>query len=49
MGFLDSSPTKNKFELPLIDCLKAIERSVNIGWFDLETFDLQKYLEYEQI
>jgi cell division cycle 14 len=41
--FRDASSTDHSFPLLLEDCLRGLSKSVKLGWFDIDNFDLQRY------
>lgn len=43
LSYCDASSEKNDFELHLLDCLKGLEKGIQMQWFDLETFNVQTY------
>mmetsp|Transcript_139238 Transcript_139238/g.277614 ORF Transcript_139238/g.277614 Transcript_139238/m.277614 type:complete len:618 (+) Transcript_139238:165-2018(+) len=43
VGFRDALPRPCNFRLTLQDCLEGLERSIELGWFDVDTFDIEAY------
>jgi cell division cycle 14 len=41
--FRDASAEGSPFELYILDCLKGLEKAMQLGWFDFENFDLDEY------
>eukprot|EP00656_Telonema_subtile_P046176 TRINITY_DN52522_c0_g1_i2.p1 TRINITY_DN52522_c0_g1~~TRINITY_DN52522_c0_g1_i2.p1 ORF type:complete len:263 (-),score=43.68 TRINITY_DN52522_c0_g1_i2:107-895(-) len=47
--FRDASMGPSCYDLTVMDCLRASYKAVMLGWFDLCTFDLERYEHYEQV
>lgn len=47
--FRDASGLASSFDLTIFDCLKGLERSIKIGWFDWRRFNLESYEFYSRI
>lgn len=43
VGFRDALPRPCHFRLTLQDCLEGLQRSIELGWFNLDTFDIEAY------
>jgi len=43
LGFRDALPRPCNFRLTILDCLEGLKKAMELGWFDLETFDLDDY------
>ena len=43
LPYCDASSEKNEFELHLCECLKGFEKALRLGWFSMESFNLQAY------
>lgn len=48
LPFRDASSESGCFDLSILDCLKALQKSQNLNWFNLETFDLSLYEQQSQ-
>eukprot|EP00658_Telonema_sp_P-2_P031995 TRINITY_DN23812_c0_g1_i2.p1 TRINITY_DN23812_c0_g1~~TRINITY_DN23812_c0_g1_i2.p1 ORF type:complete len:314 (-),score=53.26 TRINITY_DN23812_c0_g1_i2:208-1149(-) len=47
--FRDASMGPSCFDLTVMDCLRATYKASLLGWFDLCSFDLDRYERYEQV
>lgn len=47
--FRDASTLPSTFHLTILDCLRGIYRAMNLGWFNMNTFDPGSWAFYEQI
>lgn len=47
--YRDASYGPSTFNLAMVDVLKGLHRATNLGWFKMETFDLQEYEFYEKV
>ena len=45
--FRDATTKANSYPLLLLDCLKGLSKSVQLGWFDMNTFDAKLYAYYD--
>ena len=43
LPYCDASSEKSEFELHLGECLKGFEKGLRLGWFRMDTFNLQAY------
>lgn len=44
--FRDASTEGSSFELHIIDCLRALVKAKDLGWFSIENFDLDSYEKF---
>lgn len=49
LAFRDAAYGVCTFSLSVLDCLRGLEAAVSRGWFDLRTFDVEKYEHDEQL
>ena len=47
--FRDASTLPSTFDLTVIDCLRGLKRAMNLGWFDINTFDPEMWTRMEAI
>jgi cell division cycle 14 len=47
--FHDASPCPCTYDLTVLDCLKGFAKARMLGFFDLETFDVEEYEYFEQV
>jgi cell division cycle 14 len=47
--FHDASPIACTYDLTVMDCLKGIIKARSLGFFDLETFNVEEYEYFEQV
>jgi cell division cycle 14 len=47
--FHDATPSVCTFNLTVLDCLKGLERAVNVGYLSTKTFDLHEYQHFERV
>eukprot|EP00928_Gymnodinium_smaydae_P061322 TRINITY_DN45424_c0_g1_i1.p1 TRINITY_DN45424_c0_g1~~TRINITY_DN45424_c0_g1_i1.p1 ORF type:complete len:461 (-),score=91.02 TRINITY_DN45424_c0_g1_i1:95-1477(-) len=45
--FRDASSRPTSFDLTILDCLRGVEKSIELGWFSFETFDVNTYECYD--
>jgi len=48
-AFRDASYGPSTWDLQIIDCLRGFERGLDLGWFDLDQFDLKKFDRHADI
>lgn len=41
--FRDAGEEPNDFELTVADCLRGLEKAVQLGWYNFSTFDYKEY------
>lgn len=44
--FRDASFSGSTFQLPILNCLKALENAIKYNWYDYKTFDMNEYEHY---
>nr|XP_006812650.1 PREDICTED: dual specificity protein phosphatase CDC14A isoform X2 [Saccoglossus kowalevskii] len=49
LPFRDASFGSCTYNLTLLDCLKAIDRALDNGFFHFDTFDVEEYEHYERV
>jgi cell division cycle 14 len=49
LPFRDASNGPCDFHLAILDCLKGLQMAMELGWFDLNKFDVQEYSHYEKV
>ena len=47
--YRDASLGPPSFHLTVLHCLQGLAKAVSLGWFDLDTFDVQEYEHYERV
>jgi cell division cycle 14 len=47
--FRDASTLPSTFDLTVLDCLRGLKRAMDLGWFDMETFDPETWARLEAI
>jgi cell division cycle 14 len=47
--FRDASYTNCSYNCTVLDCLKGLEYAIKLGWFDINTFDVETYEDYERV
>mmetsp|Transcript_21920 Transcript_21920/g.51540 ORF Transcript_21920/g.51540 Transcript_21920/m.51540 type:complete len:584 (-) Transcript_21920:124-1875(-) len=47
--FHDASPVQCTYQLSVVDCLNGLCKAVQLGFWDLETFDVDEYEHFEQV
>jgi len=47
--YRDASLGPPSFHLTVLHCLQGAIKAVSLGWFDLDTFDVQEYEHYERV
>lgn len=47
LPFRDATCGICTFHLTIVDCLKGIEKSIELGWFDWDKFDVESYEFFE--
>ena len=47
--FRDASTLPSTFDLTVLDCLRGLKRAMNLGWFDINTFDPEAWTRIEAI
>lgn len=49
MPFRDASSGECTYMLNILDCLKGLEKAIELGWYDFKTFDVQEYEYYSKL
>ena len=47
VGYRHALNSQSEFRLSVLDCLRGIKKAMESKWFDMETFDLDRYLLLE--
>ena len=47
--YRDASPEGSPFELYILDCLKGLEKAMQLGWFSIESFNLEEYENFARV
>jgi cell division cycle 14 len=47
--FRDASGGPSTYDCTILDCLYAMERAVDLAWFDFRLFNLREYEYYEKV
>jgi cell division cycle 14 len=47
--FRDASFGGSNFQLPILNCLRGLEKAIELGWYDYRTFNVQEYEYYERV
>ena len=47
--FRDASGGECTYKLNILDCLKGLEKAIELGWYDFKTFDVQEYEYYSKL
>eukprot|EP00928_Gymnodinium_smaydae_P014047 TRINITY_DN15095_c0_g1_i1.p1 TRINITY_DN15095_c0_g1~~TRINITY_DN15095_c0_g1_i1.p1 ORF type:complete len:427 (+),score=62.39 TRINITY_DN15095_c0_g1_i1:60-1340(+) len=45
--FCDASGRRSTFDLTILDCLRSMEKAIELNWFDWRTFDVNTYECYD--
>eukprot|EP00736_Rhodelphis_marinus_P001990 Rmarinus@m.7774 len=48
-GFVDASLGDPLYRLSVEDCLKGLQKAINKGWYDVNSFDIKEYMHYEKV
>lgn len=48
-AFRDAYNGECDYKCTILDCLKGLEYAINLGWFNIRTFDLKSYEHYEKV
>lgn len=49
LPFRDATRGVCTFHLTILDCLKGVETSIQLGWFDWHKFDVESYEFYQEV
>mmetsp|Transcript_107575 Transcript_107575/g.302872 ORF Transcript_107575/g.302872 Transcript_107575/m.302872 type:complete len:491 (-) Transcript_107575:72-1544(-) len=49
LPFRDATRGVCTFHLTILDCLKGLETSIQLGWFDWHKFDVESYEYYQEV
>lgn len=49
LPFRDATCGICTFHLTVVDCLKGLEKAIEIGWFDIRRFDVESYEFFEKV
>jgi len=47
--FRDATSGICTYKLTILDCLKGIEKAMELGWYDFKKFDVQEYEYYSKL
>ena len=48
-NYRDASFGVSVYTITILDCLKAVQKARNAGFFDFEDFDCEEYEHYEKV
>eukprot|EP00928_Gymnodinium_smaydae_P046468 TRINITY_DN30963_c0_g1_i1.p1 TRINITY_DN30963_c0_g1~~TRINITY_DN30963_c0_g1_i1.p1 ORF type:complete len:388 (-),score=67.51 TRINITY_DN30963_c0_g1_i1:219-1382(-) len=49
LPFRDATRAACTFHLTILDCLRGLETAVKLGWFDISSFDVNKYEYFQHV
>lgn len=49
MAYVDAAATNYGYGLPMISCFRAMEKAIALKWLNLDDFDYDEYVYYEQV
>lgn len=47
--YKDASMCPSNFQLSILNCLQGLERAVQLGWFNMQTFNVTEYEFHERV
>lgn len=47
--FVDAGEVPSDFECTVLDCLKGLERAIQLGWYEFRKFDYKQYENYHKL
>lgn len=49
LPFRDATTCISTFSLTVLDCLRGLQKAIELGWFDFNTFNLEAYEFFEKV